>query len=136
MHPTITALYTGLLGLIFLGLSLRVIYFRMRLKINLGDGENPQVTRAIRVHANFTEYVPLLLGMLLLAELSGIQERWLHLFGGALVLSRLLHAWGLSGYAGVSVGRFAGTALTLFLLGFGSFLCLMAGLMQFVHLSY
>jgi uncharacterized membrane protein YecN with MAPEG domain len=68
--------------------------------------------QAARVQANFAEYVPLALVLLLLAELGAAPAAVLH--GSALLLlaSRLLHAWGLSRSPGRSFGRFYGTAGT------------------------
>jgi uncharacterized membrane protein YecN with MAPEG domain len=40
----------------------------------------------------------------------------IHGFGGTLLVSRILHAWGLSRSAGTSPGRFLGTLLTLLLM--------------------
>ena len=40
----------------------------------------------------------------------------MHAFGAALVVSRLLHAWGLAVSSGTSPGRFLGTVLTLLLM--------------------
>ena len=59
---TITLLYAGLLAIWFLVLSIRVIQGRMGPgNPSLGDGGNPVMLRRIRGHANFAEYVPLIL---------------------------------------------------------------------------
>jgi uncharacterized membrane protein YecN with MAPEG domain len=52
--------------------------------------------------------VPLALILLLLLELNQTQPLWLHGFGIVVILSRLLHAFGLSRGAGVSAGRMYG----------------------------
>ncbi len=112
MSLTITALYASLLALIFLYLSFRVIGFRRRLKVGVGDGGEKALTKAIRVHGNFSEYVPLALILLGCYELSGANSLLVHLFGVTLLLGRLLHAVGLTKSIGVSKPRFIGMILT------------------------
>lgn len=108
----LTGLYAALCALLILALSFRIVQLRRRLRIGIGDGGDPALARAIRAQANAIEYVPLLLVMLLIAENNGAGVVFVHACGIALVLARLLHALGLSGSAGVSFGRFWGTALT------------------------
>ena len=112
MHAPITALWAGLLGLLLMFLSGRVVNARNGEKILFGDGGSLVLQRHIRVHANFIEYVPLALVLLLALELNGASPRLLNLLGGSLLVARLLHAFGLSRSAGTSVGRFAGTVAT------------------------
>ena len=81
----ITGLYAGLCGLLFIWLSWKVIVERRRSKVGLGDGGDPDLQRAIRVHANFIEYTPLALVLLALAEMSGAADPAVHGFGIALV---------------------------------------------------
>jgi uncharacterized membrane protein YecN with MAPEG domain len=45
-------------------------------------------------------------------ELNGGSALVLYIMGGLTVLSRIMHAFGLSKSAGISTGRFYGTALT------------------------
>ncbi len=108
----VTATYAGICGIILLVLSSRVVNLRREHEIGFGDGGNRELQKAIRVHANFGEYVPLALVLLLLVEMSGSDALIVHGLGGALVVGRILHAHGLSRSRGVSVGRFAGTLLT------------------------
>ena len=89
-------LYAGLLGLIYIFLSYRVIAGRRQYRVALGDNHVAPLQRRIRVHGNFMEYVPLALILLLLLELSGTRPLWLHLLGGLLVLGRVLHSYGVS----------------------------------------
>ena len=104
-----TGLYAGLCGLLFIWLSWLVIKQRQRTKIGLGDGGDPDLQRAIRVHANFIEYTPFALLLLLLVEMTAANAPLVHAFGVALIVSRVLHAQGLSSTAGYSRGRFFGT---------------------------
>ena len=104
-----TGLYAGLCGLLFIWLSWLVIKQRQRTRIGLGDGGDPDLQRAIRVHANFIEYTPFALLLLLLVEMTAANALLVHAFGVALVVSRVLHAQGLGSTAGYSRGRYFGT---------------------------
>lgn len=110
--PLISALYTGLFALLLLGLAALVSRRRRRMRIGLGSGADPQLERAIRVHANAVEWgLPLLL-LLLIAEENRASPLLLHICGIVFILARVMHAAGLSRVSGYSFGRFAGTALT------------------------
>lgn len=123
MSYSITLFYAGLSGLILLALSYQVVSLRRRFQVGLGSGEQPELERVIRVHANFCEYAPLALVVLLALEVSGaLPAAVLHLLGLSLVVGRFLHAWGLSRTSGVSRGRFVGTLLTWLMLLAGSLL--------------
>lgn len=93
MNVTITASYAGLLGILYLALSMNVIRYRQRTRVTLGDNADPALARQIRAHANFAEYTPLILVLMLIAELDGIAGWALHATGLALLAGRLLHAW-------------------------------------------
>jgi len=110
--PRITLLFAALNGLLLLALVGRVSRLRHGRRIGFGDGGDPELARAIRVHANFVEHVPFALLLLGLLELNGLAAPWLWAFGGALLVARLMHAAGLSKTSGASFGRFYGTALT------------------------
>ncbi len=108
----VSFLYAGLLGLLLIGLSVQVVRARRRFRVGLGVGAEEGMQQAVRVHGNFTEYVPFAVLLLVLAEVSGLPAAAVHGAGILLVLSRLLHAAGLSGSPGRSFGRFYGTAGT------------------------
>lgn len=107
-----TALAASLLAFVYVALALRIIALRWKTRTGIGDGGHATLARAIRVHGNFSEYVPLGLILLFLLEQSGAQPGWVGPLCGALVLGRLLHAFGLSRSAGASVPRFVGMVLT------------------------
>ena len=109
----ITALYAALSTLLILLLAARVIVYRRTHKIGLGDADDAELRRRIRVHGNAIEYVPLGLVLLLLLELDQTVPLLLHVFGILLLLGRLAHAWGVSHHSGVSNGRVAGVVLTV-----------------------
>lgn len=112
----ITLLYAGLCTLLVLILAFRVIARRLKAKISIGDGGDHELHRRVRVHANAVEYLPLALILLGGMELNGYPNAVIHGFGATLLVSRLLHAWGLSRISGASPGRFVGTLLTLLLM--------------------
>ena len=110
--PRITLLFASLNALLMLMLLARISRHRHGHRIGLGDGGDAVLARKIRVHGNFVEHAPFALLMLGLLELGGLASAWLWILGSALLLGRVMHAIGLSGSGGYSVGRFWGTALT------------------------
>lgn len=92
-------------------LGVRVIQLRLRHGVGIGDGDQRPLRRAIRVHANFVEWVPLALLCVAAAELRGASEVWIWGLGAALLISRLGHAVGLQRSIGTSVGRSGGMML-------------------------
>ncbi len=109
------ALWIGLNLILLVYLSVRVGQARMRYKINLGDGGNPEMTKAIRTHANYTEYAPAaLLGLLALASV-GAGTMVIHALGAAFFLARIAHLLGL-GMGVWPQGRGLGALLTALML--------------------
>ena len=120
----VTPLYAAVLVLWFLVLSLRVVQNRKTAKVSLGDGGNTLLQRAIRGHANFAEYVPLALILLLVIELSRFSIYLVHAIGIALVVARLLHGYALAFRAEFRFGRYWGAMLTFVVLIVEAVLCL------------
>lgn len=110
--PAITAFYGGLIALLLLVLAARVSLLRRRFKVGLGDGGEKVLQRAIRAHGNTVEWALPAILLLLIAELNRAPSLLLHLCGLAVLVGRLLHAFGLSGSGGYSFGRFAGSGLS------------------------
>lgn len=106
------ALWSGLSILLLVVLSFRTIFTRKRLKVSFGDGGNAELTAASRAFGNAAEYIPPCLAILILMALTGFQPVWIHAVGGAMLLGRILHAWGLSQAKQPSFGRMAGMILT------------------------
>jgi uncharacterized membrane protein YecN with MAPEG domain len=118
MSLPITALYTGLLSILFIVLSVVVVSLRVKHRVTIGTGNVPALERAIRIHANFAEYVPLALLLLMLCEINQGAPHMLHSYGVALVFARLSHILGLSMTSRPNPGRFIGATLTwLIILG-------------------
>lgn len=120
----VTPLYAALLALWLVALSLRVIVVRRRARVSLGDGGDPELQRAIRGQANFVEYVPVALLLLLILELSRFSIYFVHALGIVLVVARLLHGYALSFTARFTFGRVWGAALTFVALLIEAVLCL------------
>jgi uncharacterized membrane protein YecN with MAPEG domain len=113
MTGLITGVYAALIALLVVALAARIVRLRLQLRVGIGDGGQPVLARAIRAHGNLIEHAPLMLLLLLVAELSkALPAAGLHATGGVIVLGRALHAFGLTRSAGTSPSRFLGTALT------------------------
>lgn len=112
MHTPITAFYAGLLAILFFYLSVLVIKGRWDKKIALGDGGDKHFQQLIRAHGNFSEYTPICLILLFIAEINGSDTSVLHAAGMALLAGRFFHAFGLRRHAGVSWQRFFGMCAT------------------------
>lgn len=123
----VTPIYAGLLALVFLLLSYRVIQLRGHDGVSLGDGGDPMLQRRIRAHGNFAEYVPLILLMIGILELSHFPAYLLHTLGLTLFIARVLHGYALSFTESFKFGRFWGTALTFALLLVCGGLCIYQG---------
>jgi uncharacterized membrane protein YecN with MAPEG domain len=91
-----TALYAPVFGLMFVALSLRTVRLRRQLRIPVGDGDYPLLRRAMRVHANFSEYVPIALLLIYFLETQTHSALSPHILCVALLIGRVSHAWGVS----------------------------------------
>ncbi len=123
----VTPLYAALLALWFVILSVYVTVHRQRHGISLGDKSNEQMLRIIRGQANFAEYVPLALLLMLFLEMSHFSVYLLHALGIALLAGRLLHGYALSFTPSFMAGRVAGALITWIVLVIEALLCLYQG---------
>lgn len=119
----VTALYAGLLALLFVILSVRIPPLRYKAKAGIGDGGDPTLARAVRVHANFAEHVPLALIVMALAEANGLGP-WTHLLGAPLIVGRIAHAQGLGRSTGPSALRAVGMGTAWSVIAIGGLICL------------
>lgn len=107
-----TALYASVFALFYLALAYNVVRHRWRARVVIGDGGDAALIRAIRVHANAAEYVPLALLLLAMYEFNGGLTMLVHVFGISLLIARVLHLVGLGKSSGRSRGRYYGTLIT------------------------
>jgi uncharacterized protein len=121
---SITAFYAALLAVLFLVLSVRVIGWRRERRVEFGHGEDAELLRRMRVHANFAEYAPFTLLLMALAESMAPPDVLVHLCGLLLIAGRLLHAYGVSQAPPVMRYRVYGMWLTFAALGLAAFICL------------
>lgn len=112
MTTPITAFYGGLIAFVYLYLSILVIRGRRKHKVGLGDGGDRHFEQLIRAHANYSEYVPITLILLLNAEINNGHAGWLHAAGILILFGRILHAYGLRHHYGASWQRVSGTLMT------------------------
>jgi uncharacterized protein len=91
----ITSLFTGLLALMMVPLSLQISLRRAGLKATFGDADDATLRRRIRAHGNFIEYVPLALILLGMVEWQSAPPTIVWTLGIAILVSRLLHAYGM-----------------------------------------
>jgi uncharacterized membrane protein YecN with MAPEG domain len=66
------------------------------MRIPFGDGKDKLLKRAIRVHGNFSEYVPLTLIMIYFVELKTNNLLLIHGLCSAFILARISHIYGVS----------------------------------------
>jgi uncharacterized protein len=93
--PVVTLIIAAALALLNLWLSVRVSRVRSYRKVMVGDGGSPELIARGRAHANFNEYVPIALILMLLVELRVGPSWGLWVAGAALVIGRVLHPFGM-----------------------------------------
>lgn len=97
----VTSLVASLAAVALIVISISVSLRRMKVDTRIGFGSDDILMRRIRAQGNFTEYVPLVLILLGLAEYRGAATHWLWLVTGLLIAGRVLH------YAGIMTGSTA-----------------------------
>lgn len=116
MQLPVTGLYAALMALFALFLSFQAGTARSRSGISIlfGSPENLELAEHVRRHQNFLEYVPMIIIVMAVVELSGGSATFLHGAGIALIVARIAHAVGLKhdriSHPGRIVGA-GGTAL-------------------------
>ena len=130
MPLPVTAVFAGLLAFWLIFLQSRVIAFRGRRRVSLGDGGHEDGLRLIRAHGNAAETIPIFLILLALGEGMGAPGWVLALLGLAFLTGRVLH--GLQfvlGRPGFSY-RMWGMILTLGATGLAAFGAIGHGLVE------
>jgi len=104
-------------AIVNLWLALRIVIGRFRGKVMIGDGGDSRLVAGMRAQANFVEYAPFVLILMGLIELGGGSAFWLWILGGAFIVARIGHGWGMMrpapniGRAGGAIGTWAILAL-------------------------
>lgn len=93
--PSITAAYVAVLALLYAALALQVVRLRRSNRAGFGDGGSTELRSAIRAHAHFAEYVPIIALMAAMLEISGLPAMKVHMLMGTLLVARLLHPFGM-----------------------------------------
>ena len=111
---TITIITASLLALWLVTLSLRVIRLRRALGRNIPDAAQEQaLKRAIRGQGNLTEYAPIFLLLLFLAEYHAQAQWFLALVAVLFLAGRLAHGVAFSFMKSNMLLRVGGMVLTL-----------------------
>ncbi|KTD32935.1 glutathione S-transferase [Legionella nautarum] len=92
MYP-ITMLTASLLSFLYIIISMKIIKLRHQYRVSMGSGGNEHLERIIRAQANFAEYVPLSLILMLCAEANQVNLIILSILACILILGRLFHAY-------------------------------------------
>ncbi|MGN6152547.1 MAG: MAPEG family protein [Lysobacteraceae bacterium] len=109
---TVIPYYAAVFACFYVGLSVRTLRTRRALGIAVGDGGNAAMLRAMRVHANFAEYVPFAVLLLWMLETAGAPAWSLHALASVLLAGRIAHAWGVSRQRERFAWRVSGMAAT------------------------
>jgi hypothetical protein len=88
---------------------------RGKLDVPFGDGGDRDLLMAMRRQANFVEWVPMVLILIALLEMTGVAKPAIHGLGASLVFFRACHALGLRRDTMRAPGRFVGSAGTALL---------------------
>jgi len=112
MSLPITSVTAAILAIWLIWLAARVIQMRGSANIMMGDGGNDTFIRRSRAQGNLTEYAPMGLILLALAEIQGANYWLVVICAAALVIGRLLHGYALSFTEHFNFGRLYGMILT------------------------
>lgn len=105
-----TAHVAALAAVALVALSIPVSLRRKAVDTRIGFGTDETLLRRIRAQGNFTEYVPLALILLGLAEYRGVGSAWLWAISALIVVGRALHVAGmLSGSTPIRASGMVGT---------------------------
>jgi len=131
--------YTAIAGSFLLGLQLVLMMstglHRARNKIFIGAGDDDNMLRKSRRHANLTENAPMFVVMLALLELLKGQVTSVLFLACVFVAARLFHALGFSSLAG-SHDPAKGWLIFPVMRGIGAFGTAMSGIALSVYLIY
>ena len=99
----ITGLYIAILALAQICMIIWIVESRYKEKVVLGTGKSEILEIKTRIYGNFIETVPMALLLMLIAEINGASQFFIHAMGILIIVSRISHAKGLitpPGYGG------------------------------------
>jgi uncharacterized membrane protein YecN with MAPEG domain len=91
----ITLTIAGAAAIVNFWLAARVVVFRVKGKVLIGDGGHPVLAARMRAHSNFSEYTPLVLILMALIEMAKGSPTWLLAVGIIYIIGRISHLFGL-----------------------------------------
>lgn len=100
IFPEVSVITAAFLVVMQMGLMLSVGMHRASAKIGVGHGEDEDLHRKIRRHANLAENAALFLVALALAELSGAATFYVTVLAIVFVLARTSHAMAFTSSSG------------------------------------
>lgn len=95
MIVPVTLAMTAAAVFINIWLAVRIGRVRINDKVLHGDDGNPRLMRRMRAQANFVEYTPFVLLLILAIELSSASTGWLLIAGVVYMLARVAHGIGM-----------------------------------------
>jgi uncharacterized membrane protein YecN with MAPEG domain len=95
LHVPVTGLWAALQVFVAIALITPIGRLRGKYDVSIHAGAHPDLDVAIRRHANWAEHVPFALLLMALLELNGGSSGLLHGLGGALLVCRIVHPFGL-----------------------------------------
>lgn len=108
--------FAGALALLNIFLAYRISQIRHAGKISLGDGNNVLLLARMRAQANFIEYTPFVLILMVLLERAGEPANLLWWTGAAYVVVQIAHLFGMEPKAAAAL-RVIGALGTWVILG-------------------
>ena len=125
MMPLITPFYAGVMGLLLIVLSWRIVNLRNINKGKMNEEDHSIMAAATRAQGNLIEYLPTALLLLFFVEILEFRSEIVHALGALLIIARLMHIKGLNDPSGKSTLRKLGTRLTWTMMGAASLLAIL-----------
>ena len=87
-----SVIYASISAIIIGWLALNVVKLRRKHRVNIGDAGNKELICAREAHYNAVENIPIALLLLFALEINAAPLILVHIFGLALITSRIIHA--------------------------------------------
>ncbi|GAA0478086.1 hypothetical protein GCM10009096_19990 [Parasphingorhabdus litoris] len=96
MTIPVTGLAAAICALMLIYTAYATVKIRFANKIGFGDGDNPDLLTARRIHANLAEHAPLFLIMLGVLELAGAWHWGITAVAAIFLIGRAAHIFGMN----------------------------------------